>query len=454
MTGIKKFNTKLFFVGQAALFLVITLVLVVSNASYAAVPGNNELTSLNYQGNPVSGANWLGSSADGKFVAFSSSRNDVVSTTYTSPIYDQLYLRDIENTSTILVSKTSTGTNSDQAVVWSMVSENGKYVIYGSRATNIVSGVTLTGVIQIYLYDRTADTNTLVSQTTSGTTSNENLFPVGVSNDGRFVFFSGEATNLGPTMTSQGAGMAYYKQVFVKDMQQGTISIATLNNSAVNQNGYNLATTDDYGHSVSCDGSFLVFTTPASNMHSSNTNGKAQVYIADFRKGYKVTAITVGANEHTSYPTISCNGNYVTFKSKATNLVSGVTSNAYDHGYVYNRLTGQTVLIDKNTSGSPSSLGVYSGALTTSNEGVTAYISNSSGIVSTNINSKAQVFLHNMSSNTTELASIDSSGNPAANGVSVLPVVSANGKTVTYFSNSSSLVTQNVVGVVRSQTGN
>src|SRR5262249_29450605 len=71
------------------------------------------------------------------------------------------------------------------------VSANGQYITYLSNASNLVSGFSGTAQINAFLYDRGADTTTLVSHANSGAavSPNANSSAVAISGDGSTVAF-------------------------------------------------------------------------------------------------------------------------------------------------------------------------------------------------------------------------------------------------------------------------
>lgn len=76
-----------------------------------------------------------------------------------------------------------------------MISGDGRYVAFGSAATNLVAGGTTAGVTNVYRHDRVAGTTALASVPTSGSVTYSVSFPA-ISADGRYVSFSSSAPNL------------------------------------------------------------------------------------------------------------------------------------------------------------------------------------------------------------------------------------------------------------------
>jgi hypothetical protein len=103
------------------------------------------------------------------------------------------------------------------------LSSNGQFAVFTSTADNLVSGVSAKGNGNVYLRDLVNDTTSLVSISSDGT-SGCNLGstqPV-ITPDGRYVAFLSGATNL---TSNSWNGRA---QVLVRDMQQGQTYLVSL----------------------------------------------------------------------------------------------------------------------------------------------------------------------------------------------------------------------------------
>ena len=104
------------------------------------------------------------------------------------------------------------------------VSGDGRYVVFRSAAANVVAGqVDTNGTDDVFLFDRVADTMTLVSRSAAGstTTGNGSSFPAAVSVDGRYVLFSSTASDLTATDTN-GA-----RDVFLFDRVAETVTLVS-----------------------------------------------------------------------------------------------------------------------------------------------------------------------------------------------------------------------------------
>jgi Tol biopolymer transport system component len=145
---------------------------------------------------------WPSISADGRYVAFASSANNLVSgdTNAVSDVFvhdrdsdaDGIY-DESGALATTRVSVTSGGTEGNAASLTPAISADGRYIAFSSIATNLATG---TSGYQVYLHDRNTGATTLVSVDSSGTVANDDGRVPAISDDGRFIAYHSEATNL------------------------------------------------------------------------------------------------------------------------------------------------------------------------------------------------------------------------------------------------------------------
>ncbi|QOV35342.1 PD40 domain-containing protein [Streptomyces ferrugineus] len=106
---------------------------------------------------------------------------------------------------------------------------------------------------------------------------------------------------------------------------------------------------DSYGPRFSAGGRFAAFTSYATNLVPGDTNGYADVFVRDLRKGTveRVSVASDGtqADHPSSAAAISADGRYVLFRSTARNLVPWdppPTNDAAEDVYLHDRRTGGT----------------------------------------------------------------------------------------------------------------
>ena len=112
-----------------------------------------------------------------------------------------LILRDLDTGTNIIASKAADGSTITADYV--QISADGRYLTYESTLSTIVPGDT-NGTGDVFLFDRVTGTTRLVSTTPDGGPSNGYSSSATPSNDGRSVLFASRATNLTPDETDNG----------------------------------------------------------------------------------------------------------------------------------------------------------------------------------------------------------------------------------------------------------
>ncbi|HEX2620094.1 MAG TPA: hypothetical protein VHL11_08100 [Phototrophicaceae bacterium] len=138
------------------------------------------------------------------------------------------------------------------------ISPDGRFIVFISSADNLVPGFDVAQ--DIYVRDRLLGTTTLASSKADGTPSAYSFGPAAISDDGRYVVFSSNYSDLVPDNND---GIAH---AFLKDMQTGEIKLIDRNLDGepalfgVNVNGYS----SDYY--MSPDGRYITFLTVSPDM--------------------------------------------------------------------------------------------------------------------------------------------------------------------------------------------
>ena len=151
-------------------------------------------------------------SRDGRVVIFESLATNLVPVDTNGQ--QDIFVHDRQSGKTSRVSVDSAGSQADNFSQSAHLSEDGRYVVFASMASNLVSGDT-NGAIDIFVHDRQTKRTTRVSVVSGGKQANNMSVNPSISADGRFVRFESFATNLLPGIVD-GA-----KQTFVHDRQTG-----------------------------------------------------------------------------------------------------------------------------------------------------------------------------------------------------------------------------------------
>ena len=131
-------------------------------------------------------------SADGSLVAFRSSASDLVAGDSNDRL--DIFVRDLSSGTTELVSVASGGSQADQNSFEPDLSGDGRYVVFRSNASNLVLA-DLNQRTDIFVRDRDRGLTQRVGQP-SGGESNGNSTNPSISEDGRWIVFESDASNL------------------------------------------------------------------------------------------------------------------------------------------------------------------------------------------------------------------------------------------------------------------
>lgn len=277
-------------------------------------------------------------SNDGRFVVYSTPASDVVIGESNPGGYNNVYLRDNLTKTTILVSHAadSPTTSGNGNSYFGVISGDGSRIAYMSTATDLVPGTTGGISYNIYVYDVATATNTLVShQAGSPTVRGSGVADTPrISDDGSKIAYESNSTDLVAGQTDANNDF----DVFVYDVATNVNSLVSHAFSSMTTTGNNVA----YIGQISGDGTTVVYSSSASNIISgTDANGASDVFIYDIATGTN-TLVSHAAGS----PTTACNGNgsggatisddgsMVAFYTKSTNVVSGL-SNPDSHYNVY-----------------------------------------------------------------------------------------------------------------------
>ena len=217
-------------------------------------------------------------SEDGSAVSFDSAATNLDPAAHSG--LSNVFVRLLSSTriaagATALVSVSSTGRPQNQAVQApfhqiSSVSQGGRYVAFDSNATNLVPHVN-NGRSEVFLYDRASHRTTLVSENNDGVVGDNDSFAPTMTAGGHFVVFESLASNLAP-------GGGPRENLFVRDLHSFTTSV-------INVGAGGAAPSAERGPellqrpAITDDARFAVFSSTASGLTATATNGVQNVYL-------------------------------------------------------------------------------------------------------------------------------------------------------------------------------
>ena len=165
-----------------------------------------------------------------------------------------------------------------------------------------------------------------------------------LSPDGRFVLFASSADDL--VVMANGARIATLipppLNVFLRDRTNATTTLVSVNLSGINGgNG------DSVPAGLSTDGRYVLFESSASDLVFGDTNGVSDIFVRDMITGTTVPASvsTNGdlGNGASRNAVMTPDGRYVAFVSAANNLVAGDTNGTSDV-FLRDLQSGTTIL--------------------------------------------------------------------------------------------------------------
>ena len=359
-------------------------------------------------------------SADGRFLVFTSSASDLVAGD-TNGAAD-VFVRDLSTGTTQLVSVDNSGAQGDAGSFNPSISADGRYVAFASSADNLVSGDT-NGVTDVFVRDLVNHTTTLVSvgQGPTPVQGNGASFDPSISADGTKVAFTSDATNLTsvpfqpgiansnvfvrdlthqtnlfistdwtgaiasdgnsshPVISADGSAVAFVS--FADDMTKPTVLGGVIETThtenvylvrissfagfpeliSVNDAGDATGNADSFAPTISADGRYVAFASDATDLvlldpppppfPGENIYLRDTLFFAETTT--RVSNATDGRvpDDDARHPSISADGRFVVFESNADNLVTGDPGDGIEKLYVMDLSAGTTTLVSTPTTG-------------------------------------------------------------------------------------------------------
>lgn len=423
-----------------ALFVLTLAALAISGAVSAAFPDGGTTTRVSVATGGIQGNDYSypppAITGDGRYVVFASHATNLV-TGDTNAVTD-VFVHDRNTATTTRISLATGGAQGNDTSWAAAISDDGRYIAFRSSAGNLVPGHTGMAY-DIFLRDRTTGQTTAISVATDGTQANGESDWPSISADGRYVVFNSQATNLVPDDTNNTL------DVFVRDTTAGTTQRISLTDTGGQANGYP-APDDVTG--LDDSGTLVAFTSSADNLLPGDTNGVNDVYVRDWTTGQiqraSVASDGTQGDGPSHHPSLSADGRYVAFTSEATNLVLGDT-NALADVFVHDLQTGETTRVSVGWGGVQGD--GNSGCAAISGDGrYVAFCSAADNLVTGDTNWYPDVFVYDRQTGVTSRVSY-ATGGAQANRWSTLPALSDDGRYIAFGSAATNLVNSDSNGV-------
>jgi Tol biopolymer transport system component len=266
-------------------------------------------------------------SADGSTVAYESSQ-EMLDPLDGNGIGD-IAVADVATGVVTRLPATSSGAATSAGAISPSISGNGRYVAFYSSSQNLVPEPI--GNAQVFVHDRTTGTNTLVSVATDGTAAEGGASAAAISSDGRHVVFASDSPDLVPDDDNTSS------DVFMRDLETATTSLMSVTSAGAPADSWSTHP------SVSATGRYVVFSSGATNLSTTDGNGLSDVYVRDTLAGttslVSVTHLDTFGNAASGASAldqlggrrlISDDGRFIAFGSSASNLVVDDTNNRTD----------------------------------------------------------------------------------------------------------------------------
>ncbi|MEU7908127.1 hypothetical protein [Actinoplanes sp. NPDC049118] len=252
-----------------------------------------------------------------------------------------------------------------------------------------------------------------------------------LSADGRSVAFVSSATNLAAGKTDR-----MRNDVFVRDLDAATTSLASV--TADGKAGDR----DSRSPSLSADGRYVAFQSDATDLVAGDTNGQADIFVRDLRAGVTTRVSVDGAgtqaDNFSQSPSISADGRYVAFVSRASNLVPGGSTPLTADVYVHDRDSGTTTRVSVPAVNPDEQYNNVQPAISPDGQFV-VYASDSPRQVTGDTNRKSDIVLFDRQANVRSRVSVAADGTQG-NGSSYSPTISADNRYVSFASSGTNLV--------------
>jgi Tol biopolymer transport system component len=425
-----------------ALALALTIGLADGERVALAAPGETTRVSvpnLADQGTLGSEANGLSDvhdiSGDGRFVVFSSEAGNLVVGDANG--FEDVFVHDRSTGATERVSVSSSGAQANDYSGGATTSNDGRYVAFTSEATNLVAGDT-NSEPDAFVHDRQTDTTERVSVDSAGGQGGGASVLTDMTPDGRFVVFQSWASNLVPGDTHICEIYFEFEIIYVNCPDVFVKDRLTGVTERVSVNSAEQQGTTGSGDgSISDDSRFVVFRAGA-NIVPGGAEGMA---IRD-----RVMGTTEGVPTEPG-SRISGDGGSVVFHTTAALVPEDTNVCPFlpcKDSYVYDRAATAFSRVSVDSAGNQANNETLFSAVT-ANARFVAFQSKASNLVTGDSNGLQDIFLRDRATGLTQRVNVDSSGGQA-NNATWSPTISADGRFVAFNSAATNLVASDTNG--------
>lgn len=337
------------------------------------------------------------------------------------------------------------GTNYDGADD-SSINATGEYIVFVSKEN--LAGQATNGIAQIYRKNTITGKIEIVSLNDNGILANADCASPRISDTGRYVVFASKANNLDLNFVDQSK---YH--IYLKDLKLGisdTITLLDVNKDDSTQPANGSSNMPDIsGIPDVGSGKYVVFESTAPDLQTNDTDTISDIFLINIASG-NVELISVDSNEvkgnaASFAPRVSDNGQRVVFESIANNLATSDPNTTSD---IFLRDLNSTADPLNPTITTHISISPTDGAANeasnnpdiSGNGNYVVFQSVANNLVSSDTNSKTDIFLRDLVNATTSRLSLKSDGAQTLSGDSTTPAINIDGSYVTFVSTANDLV--------------
>ncbi len=365
-------------------------------------------------------------SADGRFVAFSSDASNLVPGD-TNQVAD-VFVVERATGAVERVSVDSLGVEGNGDSLGASISHDGRYVVFSSAASNLVSG-DLNGQLDVFLHDRQTGETTRISV---GSWRSDGVPVEGngpscnprISWNGTTVVFESLASNL---VVGDRNGV---QDIFLHTIASGNTKRVSQTLAGVEANG------PSFQPSIAKRGHVVAFSSLADNLVSGDTNGVQDVFVRDYVRA-DLMSPSVAGDGPSGHPSLAAHSEMIAFESQASNLVPQDTNGVSDV-FLYDFTAGTMARLSETPNGVEGNGASTSPVFSMGNQTV-AFLTEADNLVPNDLNGVADVVVYNTLIHALDLRST-STGEDAAGAASQSPSISQNGQVVVFTSDADNLV--------------
>jgi Tol biopolymer transport system component len=319
-------------------------------------------------------------SADGRYVAFTS---DAQNLEPEPDVVADVFLHDRVTGETRLVAVGRVGNvHGNFGATMPAISADGRYVAFQTSAALFPADTAL-GSTDIYVWDRT--TRTVVDWVSPGTGPAQASINATISADGRYVAFESSS----PLVPADTNGTW---DVYLRDRQAGTTELVSVDQAGGPADGVS-----EWG-AVSADGRYVAFQSRANDLVLPDAVFTYEVYIRDRVAGTteRISLASTGAqmSGDAGRPSISEDGRLVAFD--ATAQLAASDNDPVQDVYVRDRSAGTTLHVSVNTDGSNDGNGAEPAAIAA--DGSMVAFDTAGSLAAGDTNANFDVFVHELPS--------------------------------------------------------